>query len=99
MTKQQFGLALTTMTQWWAPVKMRVSGDESIRGQLKKTEDGRLESDFPERMILLANHQVHAHKPEGKGMQALTVNRFIPTGYTSGGPPTLRGCTATFTLS
>jgi lysocardiolipin and lysophospholipid acyltransferase len=58
MTKQQFGLVVTTMTDWWAPVTMRVSGDESVRGQLRKTEDGRLECDFPERMILIANHQV-----------------------------------------
>lgn len=57
LTKQQFGLVITTMTKWWAPVKMVVSGDESVRGQLRKTEDGRLECDFPERMILIANHQ------------------------------------------
>jgi hypothetical protein len=58
VTKQQFGLLVTTMTNWWAPVKMVVSGDESVRGQLTKTEDGRLECHFPERMILIANHQV-----------------------------------------
>jgi 1-acyl-sn-glycerol-3-phosphate acyltransferase len=58
MTKQQFGVTVTTMTYWWAPVKMVVSGDESVRGQLKKTEDGRLVCEFPERMILIANHQV-----------------------------------------
>ena len=58
MTKQQFGLCLTTVTQWWAPVKMRISGNESVRGQLRKTEDGRLECDFPERMVLISNHQV-----------------------------------------
>lgn len=58
VTKQQFGVVITTMTHFWAPVKMRVSGDESVRGQLRKTEDGRLECDFPERMVLIANHQV-----------------------------------------
>ncbi|KAF2654235.1 acyltransferase-domain-containing protein [Lophiostoma macrostomum CBS 122681] len=59
MTKQQFGLCLTTVTQWWAPVTMRISGDESVRGQLRKTEDGRLECDFPERMVLISNHQIY----------------------------------------
>ena len=58
MTKQHFGVVSTTMTYWWAPVKMRVSGDESVRGQLRKTEDERLECDFPERMVLISNHQV-----------------------------------------
>ncbi|KAF2273862.1 acyltransferase-domain-containing protein [Westerdykella ornata] len=59
MTKQHFGIALTTLTYWWAPAKMVVCGDESVRGQLRKTEDGRLECDFPERLILIANHQIY----------------------------------------
>jgi len=58
MTKQHFGSVVMTMTYWWAPVTMRVSGDESVRGQLKKTKDGRLECDFPERLVLISNHQV-----------------------------------------
>ncbi|KAF2715183.1 acyltransferase-domain-containing protein [Pleomassaria siparia CBS 279.74] len=59
MTKQQFGVVATTMTYWWAPVKMRISGDESVRGQMRKTPDGRLECDFPERMVLISNHQIY----------------------------------------
>lgn len=59
MTKQQFGVVVTTMTYWWAPVKMRVSGDESVRGLLSKTADGRLQCDFPERMVLISNHQIY----------------------------------------
>ncbi|KAL1608665.1 hypothetical protein SLS59_001855 [Nothophoma quercina] len=59
MTKQHFGIVVTTMTYWWAPVKMRVSGDASVRGQLRKTEDGRIECDFPERMVLISNHQIY----------------------------------------
>lgn len=57
-TKQHFGLLITTMTQWWSPTLVRISGDETVRGQLRKTADGRLECDFPERLILIANHQV-----------------------------------------
>ena len=41
VSKQHFGIVVTTMTYWWAPVTMRVSGDESVRGQLKKTKDER----------------------------------------------------------
>ncbi|KAL5119104.1 hypothetical protein ACEQ8H_003028 [Pleosporales sp. CAS-2024a] len=59
MTKQHFGIVSTSMTYWWAPVKMRVSGDESVRGQFRKTADGRLECDFPERMVLISNHQIY----------------------------------------
>ncbi|KAH7378377.1 acyltransferase-domain-containing protein [Phaeosphaeria sp. MPI-PUGE-AT-0046c] len=59
MTKQHFGVVSTTMTYWWAPTMVRVSGDESVRGQMWKTEDGRLECDFPERMVLISNHQIY----------------------------------------
>lgn len=63
MSKQHFGIVITTMTYCWAPVTMRVSGDKSMRGQLKKTKDGRLESDFPERLVLISNHQVRLPVP------------------------------------
>jgi len=59
LTKQSFGLLITTTTAWFSPTIIRVSGDESVRGQLLQTEDGRLETDFPERLILIANHQIY----------------------------------------
>ncbi|PQE32758.1 hypothetical protein CJF32_00009642 [Rutstroemia sp. NJR-2017a WRK4] len=59
LTKQSFGLLVTTMTQWWSPTVVRISGDASVAGQLRKTEDGRLECDFPERVVLIANHQLY----------------------------------------
>lgn len=58
VTKQHFALLIVTMQQWWAPIKVRLSWDSSMRGQFRKTEDGRLETDFPERIVLIANHQV-----------------------------------------
>ena len=58
MTKKHFGIVLTTMTYWWTPVEVVVSGDSSVREQLKKTVDGRLECEFPERIVLISNHQV-----------------------------------------
>jgi 1-acyl-sn-glycerol-3-phosphate acyltransferase len=59
LTKQSFGLLITTITQWFSPTLIHVSGDASIRGQLKQTSDGRLETTFPERLILIANHQLY----------------------------------------
>lgn len=59
LTKQSFGLLITTVTQWFCPTLVRVSGDASVRGQLVRKKDGRLEARFPERMVLLANHQLY----------------------------------------
>ena len=56
--KQQWGLLITTMTHWWSPTLVRISGDKSVRGQISKTADGRLECNFSQRMMLIANHQV-----------------------------------------
>ncbi|KAH6622437.1 acyltransferase-domain-containing protein [Boeremia exigua] len=59
LTKQHFGVVITTMTYWWAPVTMRVSGDASVRGQLRRTPSGALRCDFPARLVLVANHQIY----------------------------------------
>jgi len=59
MTKQSFGLLIITLSQWFSPTVIRVSGDKSMRGQLLKTKDGRLQTDFPERIVLMANHQLY----------------------------------------
>jgi len=59
LTKQSFGMLITTITQWFSPTVIRISGDESVRGQLLKTKDGRLETHFPERLVMIANHQIY----------------------------------------
>ncbi|KAI0003590.1 acyltransferase-domain-containing protein [Xylariaceae sp. FL0662B] len=59
LTKASFGLLITTMTQWWAPTVIRISGDASVAGQLSLTPDGRVECAFPERMVMIANHQIY----------------------------------------
>lgn len=59
LTKQSFGVLTTTMTQFWAPTVMRVSGDASVRGQLMKDDDGDLICNFPDRLVLIANHQIY----------------------------------------
>jgi hypothetical protein len=58
-TKQSFGLLTTTPTQCWAPTVMRISGDKSMRGQLLKTTDGNLLCHFPDRLVLIVNHQIY----------------------------------------
>ena len=59
LTKQAFGIVVTTITQWFSPTPVRVSGDASVQGQLKQASDGRLVTLFPERMVLIANHQIY----------------------------------------
>ncbi|KAK4249841.1 hypothetical protein C7999DRAFT_29711 [Corynascus novoguineensis] len=59
LTKQSFGLLITTMTHWWGPTTIRISGDASVADQIRKTEDGLVEFSFPDRMIMIANHQIY----------------------------------------
>ena len=58
-TKQSFGLLTMTLTQAFSPTKVIVSGDASVRGQLQRKADGTLHLDFPERLVLIANHQIY----------------------------------------
>jgi hypothetical protein len=57
-TKESFAVLITCLTQWWAPTKIKVSGDESMAGQLSQMKDGSLKCNFSDRMIMMANHQV-----------------------------------------
>jgi len=58
-TKQSFGVLITTMTQWWSPTTVRVSGDTSLPGQLFRNDKGELECRFPDRLVMMANHQLY----------------------------------------
>lgn len=58
-TKRSFGLVITALTQWGCPTFMRISGDGSVRGQFHLMRDGRLKTEFGERIVLMANHQVY----------------------------------------
>ncbi|KAL8926686.1 MAG: hypothetical protein Q9208_002760 [Pyrenodesmia sp. 3 TL-2023] len=60
LTKQSFGIFIITITQWFSPTVIRISGDASVRGQLLQTEDGRLETRYPERLVMIANHQLYS---------------------------------------
>jgi hypothetical protein len=57
-TKELFGILITTVTNWWGPTTIRISGDPSVAGQIHKKEDGLVEFSFPDRMVMIANHQV-----------------------------------------
>lgn len=59
LTKQSFALVMLSLTQWFTPSMFRVSWDPDLRGQFTKTKDGRLETQFPERLVLMANHQIY----------------------------------------
>ena len=58
LTKQSFGILVTTMAQWGSPTVVRISGDESVSRQMRQKADGRVEFSFPDRLVMIANHQV-----------------------------------------
>lgn len=60
MTKRCFAVCACFGNGFWAPITIRISGDESVAGQIHATESGDVRFDFPERIILIANHQVSA---------------------------------------
>jgi hypothetical protein len=55
------------MTQWWGPTTIRSSGDASVADQIRKTDDGLVEFAFPERIVMIANHQVGKVLLSGRG--------------------------------
>lgn len=59
-TKEGIALLILTMTQWWTSTTVHVSGDESVKDQMHMLPDGRMECNFADRMILIANHQVNS---------------------------------------
>lgn len=58
MTKRLFAITTILMTQIWGPTTIRISGDETVAGEILATEGGGVQFNFPERMVMIANHQV-----------------------------------------
>ncbi|KAI5282840.1 hypothetical protein KEM52_003577, partial [Ascosphaera acerosa] len=66
-TKAAFGLVITAVTQWGAPTPVRISGDRSVMGEFDLvgaagragTTSTCLRTRFPERLVMIANHQVY----------------------------------------
>lgn len=59
LTKQSFGVVVISLTQWFSPTVVRASGDMSVKGQLRRSANGLLETTFPERLVMIANHQLY----------------------------------------
>ena len=57
-TKRSFAIVTTTMTYIWGSTTLRISGDESVAGEIVANKDGGVDFKFPERIVLIANHQV-----------------------------------------
>ena len=53
-------LMILFMTQWWTTTRVHITGDESMRDQVRQLKDGRVEYAFTERLVLISNHQVLA---------------------------------------
>lgn len=54
--KQSTALMIIVLNQLRAPTTVRITGEASITGQIHGGK--RLQLDFPDRMVLVANHQV-----------------------------------------
>ena len=100
-TKQNFALVTTMMTQLWGPTLIRISGDPDVASQIQRLDDGTVEFNFPERLVLIANHQVRLDLTPSSLLarqtpQVVDTNRSIRTGSTSGGlvMQTNHGCMA-----
>lgn len=46
------------LTRRFAPTPIIISGDESVKDEIKATPDGRVETHFAERIVFIANHLV-----------------------------------------
>lgn len=60
VTKQSFGIFLTTLNQLWTPCEITITGDRELEGLFSLNEDGTLKTKFDERAILMANHQLYS---------------------------------------
>jgi lysocardiolipin and lysophospholipid acyltransferase len=59
LTKRSFAITTTVMTNIWSPTTIRISGDASVAAELIPTAGGGVRFDFPERIVLIANHQIY----------------------------------------
>ena len=59
LTKSYFGLIAITLTSWWSPTTIRISGDKSMAGLITQEPDGTLRMELGERIVLMTNHQLY----------------------------------------
>lgn len=79
MTKRYFAITTTVMTQLWGPVTVRISGNDSVAGQIHQLEDGGVKFDFPERVVLIANHQVSLLDKHSQSIFRHLARPFVQT--------------------
>lgn len=64
-------LMILFMTELWTTTRIHITGDESVRDQIRQLKDGKVEYNFPERLVLISNHQVRSslsHPSRSKGV-------------------------------
>lgn len=69
------------MTQIWGPVTIRISGDESVAGEIRPTEGGGVQFNFPERLVMIANHQVRSPGARQRRRQSLKHSHMQSHSY------------------
>lgn len=58
-TKQSFGILCCLIHQCFSPTVVILTGEKSFHKMMRETDDGRVELDFDERIVLIANHQLY----------------------------------------
>ncbi|KAF2109747.1 acyltransferase-domain-containing protein [Lophiotrema nucula] len=57
--KEMCALLLFALNQWASSCTVKVSGDASVRHQIRSAPEGQIILDFPDRLVLIANHQIY----------------------------------------
>lgn len=69
----------------FAPTPIIISGDKSVESEIKGTADGRVETHFSERIVLIANHLVSSSQIVLTDLDilglALSLVHLISQGY------------------
>ncbi|CAN6674409.1 2-acyl-1-lysophosphatidylinositol acyltransferase [Trichomonascus vanleenenianus] len=60
ITKQSYGIYLTSMNQLWTPTEAVISGDKSMEGLFSLNPDGTLKTNFGGHTVLISNHQLYS---------------------------------------
>lgn len=60
VTKQSFAIVLTAENQFFTPTLATMHGDKELEGVFKLNTDGTLKTEFNDRTILVANHQLYS---------------------------------------
>ena len=96
LVKKSAALLVLGLSQWRVPVTALITGDSSVEGQIRRTSEGKVIMDFPNRMVLIANHQVCMSNNIPAVMQVNNANdlSYTRTGLPFGGPLILQAITA-----